>query len=156
MRQITIRPALTSEADALSRLCFRSKAHWGYDADFMAKSRASLTVAPDLIASGSVLVAQGGDEALLGMASIAPLPLEGHFDLLHLFVEPGVIGTGAGRALFHAAAEVARARGGCVLVIQADPNAVNFYRKVGAVDAGEAPSDAIPGRMLPVLHYSLG
>jgi len=56
MRQITIRPALTSEADALSRLCFRSKAHWGYDADFMAKSRASLTVAPDLIASGSVLV----------------------------------------------------------------------------------------------------
>jgi GNAT superfamily N-acetyltransferase len=155
MSQITIRPAVTAEAAALSALCFRSKAHWGYDANFMAKARGELTIAPELIATGHVLVAVDGGGRLLGIASVAPLARPGEFDLVHMFVEPGVIGGGAGRALFHAVAAMAKAHGGRTLVIQADPNAAQFYRRMGAVDAGDAPSDSIPGRRLPVLHYAL-
>src|SRR4029077_17951571 len=37
-----IRPARVEEAAALSDLCFRSKAVWGYDPEFMALMRAAL------------------------------------------------------------------------------------------------------------------
>ena len=37
-----LRLARAGEAAALTALCLRSKAHWGYDADFMAKARARL------------------------------------------------------------------------------------------------------------------
>jgi GNAT superfamily N-acetyltransferase len=156
MSQITVRRAHQTEAEALSALCVRSKAHWGYDAAFMALSRASLTIAPAFIASGRVLVAEDIEGRLLGVASIAPLDTVGNFDLVHLFVEPGVIRNGAGRLLFHAAAAKAKDEGATILVIQADPNAAGFYRRMGATDAGDAPSESIPDRRLPVLHYALG
>jgi GNAT superfamily N-acetyltransferase len=156
MGQITIRPALTSEADALSALCFRSKAYWGYDDDFMERVRGELTITPQQIETGRVLAAVGEDGRLLGMASVAPLPQEGEYDLVHMFVDVGVMNIGAGRALFFAAAARARAKGATRLVIAAEPNAVEFYRRMGALDAGQVPSDSLPGRLLPLLHYELG
>jgi len=56
------------------------------------------------------------------------------------------IRSGVGRArLRHAIAE-ARQRGAGRLTILADPNAAE---RAGAVRIGEAPSDALPGRLLP-------
>lgn len=153
MATLTVRPARPDEAEALSALNKRSKAHWGYDAAFMALSDTSLTVTPALIATGRVLVAERGG-ALAGMASLDPLG-NGVFDLLHMFVEPDAIGTGAGRALFDAICAMARTLGGSRLSIMADPNAAGFYERLGAQPAGEAPSDAVPGRMLPMLDFDL-
>ncbi len=153
MAGITIRVARLDEADALSALCKRSKAHWGYDAAFMRLSDASLTIAPALIATERVLVAE--DATLLGMASLEPLR-EGVYDLLHMFVDPSAIGRGVGRGLFEAICAMARREGAAMLSIMADPHAEAFYLRLGAVHAGEAPSDAIPGRMLPMLEYRLG
>jgi len=150
----TIRPARPGEAETLSALCNRAKAHWGYDAEFMRQSDASLTIAPALIETGRVLVAVNGDGALAGMASLAPLQGEA-WDLLHMFVEPAAMGTGAGRALFAAIAAMARHLGGGLLSIQSDPHAEAFYLRMGARRTGEAPSDAIPGRMLPMPEFDL-
>jgi predicted N-acetyltransferase YhbS len=156
MSQITIRPAREAEAAALTALCLRSKAHWGYDEEFMALSRAALTITPEFIATGCVFVAEAEDGRLLGISSVAALPdQERCHDLVHLFVEPGVIQSGVGRRLFEAAVNKARQDGARRLVILADPNAVEFYRRVGAKDAGEAPSESVPGRMLPLLHFEL-
>ncbi len=139
-----IRPARPDEAEALSALRKRAKAHWGYDAAFMRQSDASLTIAPAPIESGRVLVAEDGAGGLAGMASLALLH-DDVWDLLHMFVEPAAMGTGAGRALFAAIAAMARGLGGRVLSIQSDPHAEGFYRRLGARRMGEAPSDAIPG-----------
>src|ERR1700720_4742947 len=49
-----IRPARVEEAAALSDLCFRSKAVWGYDPEFMALMLAALGVAGEDIAAGDV------------------------------------------------------------------------------------------------------
>jgi len=154
MDKIAIRPARAGEAQALSALCFRSKAHWGYDAPLMAQSRASLTITPDLIATGRVLVAVDDRDVALGMASLAPLN-DGTWDLLHMFVEPPAIGTGAGRLLFRAITQLALSLGAVRLSIQSDPNAEAFYVRMGARRVGEAPSDAIAGRLLPMLEYTL-
>jgi len=155
MSQIAIRPASETEAAELTAICHRSKAHWGYDADFMALSRASLTISPSFIATGRVFVAEAENGALLGVASVAPLDRDRTYDLVHLFIEPGVIGNGIGRRLFEAAMTKARQDGARRLVIQSDPHAAAFYRRLGAKDAGEAPSESVPGRMLPLLHYEL-
>jgi hypothetical protein len=41
------------------------------------------------------------------------------------------------------------------LRIEADPNAVGFYRAMGAEQIGEAPSGSVPGRSLPLLAFKL-
>ena len=155
MSQITVRPAHEQEARALSALCLRSKAHWGYGEEFMARSRASLTISPKFIATGRVFVAEPEGCAPLGVASVTPLKEDGVYDLVHLFIEPSAMLKGVGRLLFEAATKKAKADGAHRLVIQSDPHAVGFYRRLGATDAGEAPSDSIPERMLPMLHFEL-
>lgn len=150
---LTIRPARLDEAQALSELCRRSKAHWGYDAGFMALSEASLTVRPAQITAGHVLVAEREGKTV-AVASLNPLGAH-TIDLQHLFVEPDEIDHGIGRSLFSAACELARALGGKMLSILSDPYAEAFYKQMGATRIGDAPSDAVPDRMLPLLEFPL-
>jgi len=148
---VIIRPARPEEAEALSRLCVRSKAHWGYDAAFMALAGPAVRVRPEWIGRGDVLVA--GDAPL---AVSAITRSEGdEWDLALFFVDPPAMGKGVGRVLFNAMTDLARRRGAKSLFILSDPGAAAFYERMGALRLGEAPSDAIPGRMLPTLRYTL-
>jgi GNAT superfamily N-acetyltransferase len=146
---LTVRRARPGEAAALTALCIRSKAHWGYDADFMRRSRASLTVSDADIADGGVLVAER-EGLLFGVARVEP---DGELGLM--FVDPKAINRGVGRILFDAAAALARSLGAQRMPILADPNAAPFYERMGARLVGHAPSDAIPGRTLPLYEYDL-
>jgi len=152
---VTIRPARPEEAAALTLLCLRSKSHWGYDAGFMQQAATGLTLSEPMISAGQVLVAERGTGCLLGVAAIARLDSAGAFDLALLFVEPTVIRTGVGRTLFDAAVRHAARQGARHLSILADPFAEAFYQRLGAVRIGEAPSDSIPGRVLPLLRYAI-
>ena len=67
-----IRPARVEEAAALSDLCFRSKAVWGYDPEFMALMLAALGVAGEDIAAGDVWVATGADGQIAGVVGGRP------------------------------------------------------------------------------------
>jgi GNAT superfamily N-acetyltransferase len=152
---IRVRSARPEEADALTALCIRSKAHWGYDAEFMRQSATTLTVTAAMIEEGGVLVAEQQHDSLLGVASVEATQTAGKFELSLLFVEPFAIGTGVGRTLFEAAASLVEEQGGSTLSILADPFAAAFYQHLGAVKIGEAPSDAIPGRCLPLFDYAI-
>jgi GNAT superfamily N-acetyltransferase len=145
---VTVRQARAGEAETLTALCIRSKAHWGYDARFMRLSQASLTISDADIASARVLVAE--QSAVLGVARVEP---DGELGLM--FVDPSAMGRGAGRLLFRAAVELARRLGAQVMPILADPNAAPFYERMGARFVAHAPSDAIPGRMIPLYEYDL-
>jgi GNAT superfamily N-acetyltransferase len=97
-----------------------------------------------------VWIATGTDGQIAGVVALAPGDAPGTLDLNKLFIEPRHMRGGVGRALLaHAVAE-ARRRGGERLTILADPNAAGFYERSGAVRIGEAPSDAVPGRLLPL------
>ncbi len=137
----------------LTALCVRSKAHWGYDAEFMRASAASLRVRSADIALGRVLVAVDGKNRALGVASVIPDGDRADLDLF--FVDPPFMGRGLGRVLFGAAVHSAHALGAKVMTILADPNAVAFYEKMGARFVRNAPSDAIPGRSLPLYEYDI-
>ena len=154
-QHVRIRLAQAGEARALGALCLRSKAHWGYDAEFMQLSHRSLQIDPAAIDAGRVFVATDEDDEPLGVADCSALPEPGAFDLLHLFVDPQALRRGVGRALFEAACTWCIVQGGTKLVILSDPNAAAFYQRLGALLIGEAPSDAVPDRALPLLEYRL-
>lgn len=144
----SIRPATIDELDELSALARRSKAHWGYSAEFMAACHEELSVTPRLLREGEVFVLTRGDERL-GFASLEWLDEE-EAELDHLFVEPQHIGHGHGHRLLAHACERVRGTARSRLRIQGDPHAERFYSAAGAHRVGERPSDSIPGRMLPL------
>jgi len=149
---LIIRPPAVEELPALSALCFRSKAVWGYDNDFMEACRKELSIEPSDLRSTPIAVAER-DGRLIGVAQIKIVG--GGADLLKLFVEPTVMRSGIGRTLFAWATDLARSQGADRLLIEADPDAAPFYRRMGARDVGVAPSGSIPGRMLPTLVKDL-
>jgi GNAT superfamily N-acetyltransferase len=148
----TIRPPGIEELPALSALCFRSKAVWGYDNDFMEACCRELSIEPCDLRSTSIAVAEQ-DGRLVGVAQIKVTGSGA--DLLKPFVEPTVLRSGIGRALFAWVTDLATRQGADRLVIEADPDAAPFYRRMGAQDIGLALSSSIPGRMLPKLVKDL-
>jgi GNAT superfamily N-acetyltransferase len=83
------------------------------------------------------------------------IPEGNRADLNLLFVDPSFLGRGVGRVLFGAAARMAPAFGARILTILADPHAAPFYERMGARFLRNAPSDAVPGRTLPLYEYDL-
>lgn len=147
---LIIRSARSDELPGLSDLCFRSKAVWGYDQRFMEACRQELSLGPQDLEQTHVAVAEQ-DGRILGVVQIRISA--GEAELLKLFIEPRALRKGIGRVLFASAADVSSGAGASRIVIESDPEAAPFYRKMGARDAGQAPSGSIPGRMLPRLVF---
>ena len=149
---MAIRDARAEDAGELTELALRSKAHWGYDAEFIEACRPELTVSRDRVLEETIRVAER-EGSIVGFASVRGS--DAGWELLDLFVEPEHIGSGVGRALWDDAVSIARLGNGLTLRIEADPNAEPWYRRRGAVTVGEIPSGSIPGRTLPLLEYDL-
>ena len=143
-----------AELPSLSALCLRSKATWGYSADFLAACEAELTLTPRDLAETALVVAEDG-AGVLGVAQVS-VGVDGQTAWLEkLFVEPSRQRSGAGRRLYEWATRKAVALGAAELVIEADPGAVAFYERMGARRDGDAPSGSISGRLLPRLVHPL-
>jgi N-acetylglutamate synthase-like GNAT family acetyltransferase len=145
---MNIRPARPDEAAALSELALRSKAHWGYDAEFLDRCRAVLTLRSDEIEARRTVLAEE-DEKVQGFYTLD----DG--ELGNLWIDPGHLRKGVGRRLWAHAVETARALGFKELFVVADPHAEGFYRAMGAIRIGEVPSEIEPGRRLPQLQATL-
>jgi GNAT superfamily N-acetyltransferase len=152
---LSIRLARVEEAPALSELCIRSKASWGYDEAFMALARVTLEVKPEQITAGNVWVATAADGRPEGIVALGQSEEPATLDLDKLFVEPRRVHSGVGRALIAHAIDEARRRDAKRLTILSDPYAAGFYERNGARLIGDAPSDAIPGRSLPLYEIRL-
>ena len=147
-----IRAARPEEAALLSALALRSKAHWGYDAAFLAACVEELTLDPAKVAEHRTVVAER-DAQVLGFATLeggAPTA-----ELGMLFVEPDWIGRGVGRLLFDHVRGSALDLGCTALSIGADPYAEPFYLAMGAARIGTTASASVPGRLLPLLEVAL-
>lgn len=143
-----IRRARPDEADALTALAHASKRHWGYPEAWIALWRRDLTVTPDFIERHPVHAAV---DAGTVVGFYALLFAGADCELEHLWVAPARIGSGVGRELFAHAVDRCRAIGARRLWITADPNAEDFYRRLGARRVGEVRSTP-DGRTLPRLE----
>ena len=149
----SIRHARPHEASAISALAFRSKAHWGYDAEFLERCRADLSISAEEIATSIVFV----HDSAAGIAGFYQLTTLGDrlACLDALFVDPIAIGTGVGRRLWEHAVATARAEGFLAMEFQSDPHAEGFYLAMGATRIGDSESTVTPGRLLPLMRFTL-
>ena len=151
---MTIRRARSEDADALSDLAHRAKAHWGYPAAWMREWDAQLTIIPGYLDLHDVFVAEK-DGTIVGMCALEDRHDRWHLE--HVWVEPSEHGHGVGRALVLHALDEARRRHEGNVELLADPYASGFYERLGARRAGDVPAP-MPGardRTLPKYEFVL-
>lgn len=138
------------EANSLSELASRSKAHWPYDEEYLRLCRSVTHVTADDIQKWPFIVAIKQDN-LCGFSAVCEVQGEKMLD--HLWIDPPYIGAGLGRTLFWEAVERARKLGWLSFTIASDPYAELFYRKMGAQQIGERESKVKKGFFLPLLEF---
>ncbi|MCU0497841.1 MAG: GNAT family N-acetyltransferase [Anaerolineae bacterium] len=148
-----IRRADPSEAAILTDLTMRSKASWGYDADFMREVAPQMQVIPDQIANSWTYLLT--DETTIYGYYMLINPREGDLWLESLFIEPTFKRMGYGRQLLDHALGLARELGYQTVTLESDPFAVRFYQQAGAHQIGEQVSTMRPGRILPIIRFEL-
>ena len=122
---VVVRAARPADEGWLRELTFESKAHWGYDRDFVRGWANGLTFDIDQ----ERWVAEE-DGVIVAWAALVP-PVAGVAVLDDLWVDPARIDHGLGSRLFRVAADRARELGSRRLEWGAEPNAVGFYEKLG-------------------------
>jgi GNAT superfamily N-acetyltransferase len=147
-----MRRARPADADQLTRIAHAAKRHWRYPEALMRGWRADLTVTPEHITAAPFYCATRG-ATVLGFYALSGR--RARRELEHMWVQPQHLGRGIGRHMFRHLRRVLRRAGVERLRIAADPNAVEFYRRMGATPAGSVASTP-PGRRLPVLVLHLG
>jgi ribosomal protein S18 acetylase RimI-like enzyme len=150
---ISIRRIDPREASVLTRIALAAKAYWGYPERWMEIWKPVLTFSPEYFEineNWTAIIA----ETLIGFYTLEDR--NGNAWLENLWVLPEYIGKGVGQALFHHATERSRQRGYRILQLEADPNAVGFYEKMGMYKIGERRSevDGQP-RVLPIMEMRL-
>jgi N-acetylglutamate synthase-like GNAT family acetyltransferase len=150
-----IRRAEEDDADSLSDLAHRAKAHWGYPPSWMREWDAQLTILPGYLEMHDVFVAEENG-AIVGMCALEDRQDRWHME--HVWVEPAAHGRGVGRALVLHALDEARRRHGGAVELFADPFASGFYERLGARRAGEvsAPMPGARDRTLPRYRFEVG
>jgi ribosomal protein S18 acetylase RimI-like enzyme len=130
-----------------------AKRHWGYPERWMEIWKPQLTFSTEYLEENESWIAEinGTPSAFYTL-----LEKDGSAWLENLWVDPQFIGRGVGKRLFQHAVEVARQRGIKTLQLEADPNALGFYEKMGMHKAGERHS-VVEGhpRCLPIMELNL-
>lgn len=152
--QVTLRKATGDDADTLTDLAHRAKAHWGYPASWMREWDAQLTILPGYIDMHFVWLAEQDGE-IVGMCALEDRGPR--WTLEHVWVEPSCHRLGIGRALVARAIETARERHARIVELLADPFATGFYDKLGARHTGDvhAPMPGARDRTLPRYEFDL-
>src|SRR5437899_6935683 len=152
---ITIRLGRPDEADALSDLAYRSKAHWGYPSEWMDLWRAELTIDAQDVAEHRAFVAEV-DGCVAGFYVLKPTVVDDVVELDFLFVDSALIGTGVGASLFRHAIQEATSIGFRAMIWGSDPNADGFYYRMGARKVGERKSPSVSGRSNAEMRIDFG
>lgn len=118
----------------------------------MEACRDELTMTLGDIVEDEVILAEDHGR-LTGVAQVS-FGEDGCF-LEKMFVDPRDIGRGVGRKLFEWCVSAARHLGAREMIVESDPQAVDFYRRMGCQPAGLALSSSIPGRSLPRLTMEI-
>jgi len=148
-----ITPARPEDAARLTEIAFAAKRHWGYPNRWIENWRDQLTVTTEFIARHDTFLAVMDTQAVGFYALRRKDTL---VELVHLWVLPGWMRRGIGRALFRHAVERAKALGFQKVEIESDPNAEGFYLRMGARRVGvNVRMVEQQRRELPVLVYEI-
>lgn len=150
---ICIRKVRPEEADVMTRIALSAKAYWGYPDRWMEIWEPQLTFSPEYFEENESWALEA-DNAPAGFYTLREK--DGNSWIENLWVLPEFMGKGIGRRLFLHAAARSRQMGHLVLQLEADPNALGFYEKMGMRKVGERLYE-VEGhlRFLPLMEIDL-
>ena len=152
---ISYEKACPTDAEIISSLAIRSKAHWGYNESFMKACIEELTYSSENILNENYrFVVLKKSNIIIGFYKLEGINTE-EILLEALFIDPSEIGNGYGKNLFEHAKSNAIKHKATVLILQSDPHAEGFYQAQGMHVIGKAVSESIPGRYLVTFSLSL-
>lgn len=135
----------------LNNLLRLSKAYWGYDKQFMDKFMAKFAITESYLTKADIFLALENDK-MIGIYSFSKND-DGDLELDNFFLHPDHIGMGKGKELWNLCLQTAKKYDAKEFVVWSDPNAENFYLKMGCKKISERLSPLMPNRYLPVLKY---
>lgn len=149
----SIQRVSSDQSGELSVIAYAAKAHWGYPQRWMDLWKPQLTFNPDYFETYESWVALDGSRPI-GFYTLEQR--NGQAWLENLWVLPEYMGQGIGKLLFLHAVDLSRQRGYERLQLEADPNAMGFYEKMGMYKIGERQYE-IDGqpRVLPTMEMEL-
>ena len=146
-----IHRAKPEDAAVLTEIAFGAKRYWGYPEHWIQNWKDVLTIRPEFITRNETYIAYIDGQPVGFYALVNG---KERASLEHLWVLPGAMGQGIGRALFNHAVQRAKALGVESIEIESDPNAEKFYEQMGARHVGvNVTKFEGESRSLPVLIY---
>lgn len=150
---MTIERATRTDSKTLTELTMRSKSHWDYSMQQIEKWRDDLTISKDYITEKEVYKLIDSENKIIGYYSYF-LINEVKVKLENLFVEPKFIGCGYGKMLMNDFIERIRKTRTEKIILESDPNAENFYKKIGFKVIGKLET-SIKNRFLPIMELKI-
>ncbi|MDX9865747.1 MAG: GNAT family N-acetyltransferase [Anaerolineaceae bacterium] len=150
---IEIVRAQPEDAQKLTEIAMAAKRHWGYPENWMVKWQEVLTISPDSVSANTVYKALWDGE-LIGFYVL--IFTHEKLELKHMWVHPDKIGHGTGKRLMAHVIHQAALTDHENMEIESDPNAVDFFKKMGARSVG-ARIYKLEGskRILPLLYLNI-
>jgi len=136
----------------LTEITFAGKSFWGYDNVQLEKWRSDLTISADYITDNETYKLVLNEETI-GYFSIIKVDND-TIILDNIFLLPDYIGKGYGRFLMLDCIERAKIQQAKRIILDAEPNAENFYRNFGFETIGQFES-SIKNRFLPQMQLIL-
>ena len=147
---VLIRPGSVDEGARLKEIAIASKGFWGYEPERVREWADRGDFSPARLSELSLFVAEA-EGRVIGWASLIPSGKTAWLE--DLWIEPDWIAKGVGSRLFRHAAEHARRSGATTMELEAEPNALGFYDKMGARRLRDSTSEW--GRTLSVMGVDL-
>ncbi len=141
-----VRKARIQEIPVLNEIAWQSKRYWGYSEELMRLWKDDLTLDREEFINQSIYKIEFRDK-IIGFSSIMNNPK--YYELTHLWILPEFIGRGFGKMLLAETLrrEIKKKKD---ILVEADPNAEQFYYSQGFVTIGRRESHP-KGRFLPVM-----
>lgn len=147
-----LKKAIRTDAKDLTELTIRSKSHWNYGEKQIEKWREELTITEEYVDDNQIYKLTI-DNLLIGFYAYQA---ENKTDikLNYLFVEPKYIGKGYGKLLMIDFLNRIKNSKFKKVVLDADPNAEQFYSSLGFQVIGKLKS-SIKDRFLPIMELRI-
>ncbi|ELR70807.1 GCN5-related N-acetyltransferase [Fulvivirga imtechensis AK7] len=150
MFKIQVIKAGHRDLNTLNRISVASKKHWGYPDHWIARWHDDLTITENNLLIHHVYKLRL-DRITIGFCEIRK-EID-YYEITHLWISPEFIGQGYGQYLLNAAMQAVVPPGSYV-VVESDPNAENFYRRLGFTTFDYVESYP-KGRFLPVMKKNI-
>src|SRR5438309_7696124 len=136
--KVEIRLAKPDEAEILTQIAHAAKRYWKYPESWIEKWKPDLTITPEFISTNELFVAEIDGE-IAGCCALIVTGSRGEIE--HMWIKPEQMRRGVGRALFMHARSQAEKQGARLIELSADPNAEEFYARMGAKRIGEVAAE---------------